>query len=229
MQNNLNNGRNIRGEIVDIFSDFKNRYDTPVIVEVSGTPNSGKTTTIESLEKLLKRSIPLKIKVLDESASRCKIKDKLSPDFNRWTISETIRMLTEMTCRNYDLVICERGIFDALCWAQFHFNNGKITQEEFNTMSKYFCLPSLLDKIRVLILMKCKAETSILRENVHGIVDTKGTIVNEEVLSSLNLAIEQTYEKYKEIFIESEVLDTTNLSPNDINEKFLDILLKRLK
>ena len=227
MKNNLNS--NIEKKIIDISSNFKIKHNIPVIVEVSGTPNSGKTSTTQTIEKLLKRSDSrLKVKIIGEAANRCKIKDKLSPDFNQWTASETIKLLTEVVYNDYDLVICERGIFDALCWIQFHFNDGRISKREFDAMSSYFSLQTYVDKIGILIVMKCGVDTSISRENMHGIVDTKGTIVNEEVLMKLNSAIEQTYLKYKNFFADSLILDTTDLTPTCINKEFLDILLSRL-
>ena len=80
--------------ICTLFENFRKANSIPFIIEVLGTPNSGKTSAIQTFEKVLKRS-NVKYKIIYEGASRCKIKDKLSPNFNFWTLSDTMKLLLE--------------------------------------------------------------------------------------------------------------------------------------
>lgn len=56
----------------------------PIVIEFSGSPKSGKTTAISSLDIFLRRN-GFRTKVLTERASVCPIPNKFDPVFNVWT------------------------------------------------------------------------------------------------------------------------------------------------
>ncbi len=90
----------------------------PIVIEFCGTPKSGKTSCINSLVLFLKRN-HFRVKVLTERASICPIKNKFDPNFNIWTgcqaLSELARIMSNDS-KEYDIVIMDRGLFDAVCW-----------------------------------------------------------------------------------------------------------------
>ena len=217
-------------ETISTFNDFKKKHNTPVIIEVSGTPNSGKTTTIAMLTTYFKQVVPsLRVNAIGEAANSCKVKEKLSPIFNEWTALETLRVLQEAESSRYDIVFCERGVFDALCWLKFHFDNGSVTKDEYDIMSSFYLLPRFVQRVNLLILMKCNVETSIERENRMSLISAERTIVNKHVLTKFNSAVEDVYSKYGEQFVQPNVLDTTGLNPHEISENFLGVLTQHLR
>ncbi|MCL2592043.1 MAG: deoxynucleoside kinase [Defluviitaleaceae bacterium] len=187
-------------------------------------PNSGKSGAIKVAEKLMRRS-KLEYKIIPEAAGYCKIKDKLSPMFNDWTFSQTLSLLTEAFNSNHNLVICERGIFDALCWARFHYDNGQLSQEEYDKSSSYFSLSRFSEKIALLITFRCNVETTISRENTHGIVGAEGTIINNKTLAILKTSIDETYRKYSHCFKQSIIIDSDELTQQEISSRFINEIL----
>ena len=100
-------------QVKGIIGVYKKRR--PIVIEFSGAPKSGKTSSISSLMQFLKRN-DFKVAVIQESASMCPVKDKHSPMFNLWTACDTIKSLIgvlESERTQYDVVIIDRGIFDS--------------------------------------------------------------------------------------------------------------------
>lgn len=211
-----------------LINQYKANNKTPFVVEVSGTPNSGKTSAIQTFEKVLKRS-GIKYKIIYEAAAKCKIKNKLSPDFNIWTLNETIKQLLEAYLGNYDIVICERGLLDAICWYELYYQDKLITEEEYRTLLNYILLNRFVNCISCCYIMKCNVEVSLNRENLSGLLDTTGTIINDPVLTKYNSALERVQKLYSEHFKKVMELDTSELSQSDINRTFVSSILEHIK
>lgn len=211
-----------------LLSHYKKRNDIPFIVEVLGTPNAGKTSAIQTFEKVLKRN-GIKYKIIYEAASRCKIKNKLSPEFNLWTLSETIKQLLEVYSGNCDIVICERGLLDAICWCELYYQDNQINKEEYYKLLDYILLKRFIGHINCCYIMECSIEVSLERENLSGLLEVTGTIMNEEVLSKYNASLEKSKQLYGKYFNKLIKLDTSTLSQADINRQFISTILDYIK
>lgn len=214
-------------QISKIFDNYAKKIESPFIVEVLGTPNSGKTTAIQTFEKILKRS-NIKYKIIYEVAGRCKIKDKLSPDFNIWTMTETVKKLLEIFNSNYDIVICERGLLDTICWCDLFLREEKISQNEYDAIVNFILLNRFTKNICYSYIMKCSVEASLKRENLDDLLDVKGSIVNEAVLNKYNNSLENVCEKYACCFKKIEEIDTSYITQTDINKLFANSMLNSL-
>lgn len=207
-----------------LLKQYKTKNTAPFIIEVMGTPNAGKTSAIQTFEKILKRN-GVKHKIIYEAASRCKIKNKLSPEFNLWTLSETIKQLLEAYSGNYDIVICERGLLDTICWCGLYYQDNKISEDEYHKLLDYILLNRFINHIDCCYIMKCSIEVSLERENLSGLLDVTGTIMNEIVLSKYNASLEKTKQLYGKYFKTLMTLDTSLLSQSDINRSFISSIL----
>ena len=65
------------------------RQMRPIIIEFSGSPKSGKTSSIGSLQLFLKRN-QFKVEVIQEKASICPVADKQNYTFNVWTAYQSL-------------------------------------------------------------------------------------------------------------------------------------------
>ena len=93
----------------------------PIVLEFGGTPKSGKTSCLSSLNLFLKRN-GFATKLLTERASICPISDKFNPLFNIWTCNSAVAELAATFAeqgKTLDVIICDRGVFDALCWFEW--------------------------------------------------------------------------------------------------------------
>lgn len=207
-----------------LISQYKMNNTTPFVIEVLGTPNSGKTSAIQTFEKILKRN-GLKYKIIYEAATKCKIKDKLSPDFNIWTLNETIKRLIEAYTGNYDIVICERGLLDAICWYELYYQDGLITENEYHTLLNYILMKRFVKRINCCYVMECSVEVSLDRENLADLLEVTGTIINEDILTKYNSALKNVLTSYGQHFEKIVELDTSDLSQVEISRNFVSSML----
>jgi hypothetical protein len=88
----------------------------PFIIEFSGTPKSGKTTTIAAIHQFLKRN-GVVVRTFQERASVAPLIDKGSAFFNTWVTCATLNGIIEaLEDEKLDVLILDRGLFDGLVW-----------------------------------------------------------------------------------------------------------------
>lgn len=215
-------------EIKLAFREYKGIKNKPLIVEISGSPNSGKTSAIHAIERIDKQQ-GVKVKIIYEAATKCKIKDKLSIDFNIWTANFTINSILESLNNSYDMIICERGVFDCLCWLEFHIKNKNIPFSFIEEIYNFYQSKKWFENIDFIYVMTCSPEVSIKREYLDGLTEVSGTIVNKKILSIIDEAILNTIEKNKETLQNIYTLDTTSLDQISINRTIVSSILTELQ
>ncbi len=193
----------------------------PIVIEFCGSPKSGKTTTITSLNIFLKRN-DFKTVVLSERASICPVKKKTHPFFNVWTltsaIAELIGYLTDEKDK-YDVIIADRGVFDALCWFEWlNSNDNKknpyLDDTVYDVLVSFALLDLWTNIIDIVYLYKVPPATSITREYANLLTAIRGSIMEEKVLGTFNEAIEETKLKYGKHFRRIIEIDTSNQQNN---------------
>ena len=110
----------------------EHRQKRPIVIEFSGSPKAGKTSCINSLELFLKRN-GFSVQIIQERASVCPVSDKQSPMFNLWTACMSLAGLIgtlENKKNQVDVLILDRGIFDALCWFEWLVSNSKMEEAQ---------------------------------------------------------------------------------------------------
>lgn len=170
----------------------------PLLIEFCGSPKSGKSTTITSLNLFLKRN-GFKTVVLTERASVCPVRSKTHPFFNIWTVTSAIAEIIEhLDKRDVDIIICDRGLFDSLCWFQWLNTNESIESPYLDDRSheslKQFIKMDIWKKnLDLIYVFKVDPETSIKREYANLLTDKRGSIMKEPVLESFNQSIDTVF------------------------------------
>ena len=143
-QENIDKLESLAQEVLKLKNLHRQRR--PIIIEFCGSPKAGKTSSITALNIFLKRN-GFKTTILTERASICPISDKESPVFNVWTCSATINEINEKMDEantasegNLDIILCDRGIFDALCWFRWLKSRDKMSEEEYDVLTQFAML-----------------------------------------------------------------------------------------
>lgn len=200
------------------------RQRRPIVIEFCGSPKSGKTSSINSLNIFLKRN-GFKTAVLTERASVCPISDKQSPVFNSWTCTATINEINEKLDmanvstdpeNNLDVIVCDRGIFDALCWFRWLKNRNKMNECEYDVLTKFAMLNRWQKNIDLVYIFIADPEESIKREYANLLTDKRGSIMKEDILFQYREAVLQTLSEYKKAFRASCIIDTTTMQQNEV-------------
>lgn len=198
----------------------------PIVIEFSGSPKSGKTTSINSLEVFLKRN-NFKVMVVQEFASKCPVSNKQNPMFNIWTTCRTLASMIgflENSKYREDILLVDRGIFDALCWFEWMGLENKMDADFKEKVEMFLLREEMIKCIDIVFSFTATPETSISREYAYLLTDEstdeKPSIMNQPVLQKYLKAIDNTRENKGKYFKKIIPLDTS-LSNQDIVGKIV--------
>lgn len=203
----------------------------PIVIEFCGSPKAGKSSCINALNLFLKRN-KYKTKVLVERASVCPVKDKYDPFFNIWTASSAIAELAEILSNNpkdYDLVILDRGIFDALCWFTWLLERNAIDQDNYDSLVGFLTMKKWRAAIDLVYVFTVSPKISLEREYAYLLTEKRGSIMRPKILASYNQAIATTIGQFGDKYRRVQNFDTGNVTIQagnyEVTDNVLNILL----
>lgn len=209
----------------------EHRQKRPIVIEFSGSPKAGKTSCINSLELFLKRN-GFSVKVIQERASVCPVSDKQSPMFNIWTscmsLAGLIGTLEDKTS-TVDVLILDRGIFDALCWFEWLSATGKMEDNQKFITEQFLLMEELIKSIDIVFAFCVEPHISIEREYANLLTDKIGTIMNKSVLEEYLCAIRRTIENKNIYFHSVFEIDTSNKVQDEVGKEVTTKTLETLK
>lgn len=195
------------------------RQKRPIVIEFSGSPKAGKTSCINSLELFLRRN-GFSIKIVQERASVCPVSDKQSPMFNLWTACMSLAGLIgtlEDKKSNVDVLILDRGIFDALCWFEWLVSNSKMEEKQRQVTEKFLLMEELIKSIDIVFAFRVEPKISIEREYANLLTNKPGSIMNQKVLAEYLESIKNTISSKSNFFHKIFEIDTSNKSQDQYN------------
>lgn len=177
----------------------------PIVIEFAGLPKAGKTTTLNSVQAFLKRC-GFRVKVVVERASVCPIRDKRHANFNVWTASTTLAQILEHTqtpprADDPDVLILDRGIFDAICWLSGMEKLARLRAEDRKAIEQFLLRGDWCKRINGVVLMTASAKDALEREKGYlPVVGQGGSIMNAEVLASMKKVLDQVATRMSDAF-----------------------------
>jgi hypothetical protein len=122
----------------------------PLFVEFAGTPKSGKSTCIDTVNHFFRR-LGYTVLAPTEGASKRTpyyLKDNLV-SYNAWSATYALTHILEgrYGTDQYQLVIMDRGLFDALAWFELLKARTQVTEQECATIQDFL----LIDHWRALV------------------------------------------------------------------------------
>lgn len=187
----------------------------PFIVEFTGTPEAGKTTSIKQIIPILESDYQMKITYIRESAEVTpSVIPKGSFAANFWMRTHTFQNLLESIYDNPNgLIIVDRGLIDGQLFNRIFYLEGKCTVDEFKSLRALVSYKDLFPDL--LIHLKTTPEESIRRRGGEGRIVTLNWVKNynhffDEFLSSVSVPV--------------FTLDTTDL-PQD---KVIELIVKEI-
>lgn len=209
----------------------EHRQKRPIVIEFSGSPKAGKTSCINSLDLFLKRN-GFSVKIVQERASVCPVSDKQSPMFNLWTACMTLAGLIgtlENKNNEVDVLILDRGIFDALCWFEWLSNNDKMEATQRKVTEQFLLMDELVKCIDIVFAFSVSPDVSIEREYATLLTNKLGSIMNKKVLGEYLEAIENTIKSKSNFFHKVFKIETSKKNQDEVGKEVTSITLETLK
>lgn len=205
----------------------------PFFIEFTGSPSSGKTTTITELDKFLRRE-GFRILRPQEGAEVIRHIERTTPLYNIRTGLYALNMLIDISAGHlYDVVILDRGIFDVYCWMMYWIEKGGITEIDADRIQSFFLSDFWMNKIDIAYFMICSPEIAMERELRLSLTSKLGETTNPKTVESLVRRYKKAYEILSPDYKQLHLLDTTKLKENKmvemIAEEILNILQAKIK
>ena len=149
----------------------------PFMVEFTGTPEAGKTTTIKNVANKL-TDMGYKVVVLQESAE--KLPQEIPKGIwnaNLWMHFQTTAEILRSSYIQADIILIDRGLIDSNFYGKKFLWEGIVTEEQYKKFRQLF-IGELFPNF--IIALTVSPETAIKRRG------GAGHLVNEEYISRYN-------------------------------------------
>ena len=194
------------------------------VVEFAGTPKSGKSTSVEAIRHFFKR-FGFGVHVLTERAAQCPIPMKGHLFFNTWCATTMLAELLENVDTTTDIIIADRGLFDALIWFQTQAERGELSPKELTDIENFLLMDRWKDLFDLVAVLRATAETALQRENDQRITNRDGSIMNTSMLETLSNAVGGAVGRYEHLFKKVIVIDTDDGDVRSVNADLLSQIL----
>lgn len=177
------------------------------VLELTGTPKAGKSTSVTTLETFF-REAGYQVHLLKERAADCPLPMKGHFFFNAWTAATMLAEVLETHEANVDLLILDRGFFDALVWLELQARREQVTDEEKRVFSEFILLDRWRKLVDATVIMKVEPEQALKREHQNQILPRPGSMMNPSALGQFNNALGAVVSEHGSAFHLFEI-DTT--------------------
>lgn len=206
----------------------------PFIIEIGGTPSSGKTTLITGLDTHFK-DLGFRVWCPQENAQHVRHVSRSTALYQLTTALYSMNTLLRVSAGNaYDIVFIDRGVFDACCWTRWRAEKQQLTEKERVTWQDFFLSRFFVDNVDLAYFVLCDPMVAIQREFPDAVSgnERKGRTTTPEVIGSLITIYNNTYQEISGTSPQLKILDTTLLTKKEVLGKvsggILETLVKKI-
>lgn len=188
----------------------------PFMVEFTGTPEAGKTTSIRNVANKLQNE-GYNVAVLEESAEKLPEEiPKGTWDANLWMHYNTQAGILKATYFKVDIVLIDRGLIDSNFYGKKFLWENAVSQEQYQNFRKQF-----MDELLPDFLIALVVEPRIAIQRRGGV----GRLVNEKYIESYNKLF---MKYYNEIECPKALIDTAGFDVYQMNEIIFQTIKSKL-
>lgn len=193
------------------------------VIEFSGTPRTGKTTTINNLYDFFKKG-GFNTAIIEEFTTssyykdvfKQKYKDVSSTELNLAIIEEVTRQLEEVFNSNKEIILIDRSINDRQIWNYRRYIRDDMPENlYYESKEKYSVLSRKL--IDFLVVTYAEPLISLKRDYNSSLALEKRTFLNIKNLDEYNRCLKDLEELFKVSVEDSILLDTSSIGMDDVS------------
>ena len=177
----------------------------PFFVEMLGTPEAGKTSSIRSVINSLTYQ-GYSVSYIQEAAEVVPAQfSKKSIEGHLWIRLHVLQSILEKIYLPTQIILCDRGILDAMFWNQLYFEKGLMAESELKSFNEFIHAFHFMPQYA--IVLTTTPEEALKRRG------GKGRIVTYDFLCNFNQKLTSFCDS---ISVPHFVLDTTGMSKDDV-------------
>jgi len=209
----------------------------PFVIEFSGTPRTGKTTTINNLYDFFKKG-GFDVSLIEEFTTsetyKEKFKSKLDKmslgDSNIAIIEEVYRLLENAISSGKEIILIDRSINDRQMWNYRRFIRGDMPEEQYlEARDKYSVISKEL--IDFLVITYANPLVSLKRDYLSSLALEPRRFLNVDNIEEYNNSLNALQGLFSESVDSMAFLDTSDISMNDVSigvtSQILPVMRKR--
>lgn len=195
----------------------------PFVIELCGTPRTGKTTTINNLYDFFKKG-GFKVTLVEEFTSSKYYKEVFFPQYksanmlelNMAIIKETTKQLESAIKLDTDIILIDRSINDRQIWNYRRYLRKDIDEKTYlEAKEKYSKISSKL--IDFLVITYADAIVSLKRDYNSSLALEKRTFLNTENINEYNNSLNALQELFNNSVKNFILLDTSYMNMDDVS------------
>ena len=207
----------------------------PFIIEFSGTPRTGKTSTINNLYDFFKKG-GFNIQVIQEFTTSNYYKDKLKKIYKNYSIEkrniaiidEVFSQLIEYLDKNLDIIVIDRSINDRQIWNYRCFNAGNMSGDNYQFLKdKYIKLSK--QYIDFLVITYADSLISLKRDYNCSLSLDKRSFLNIENINSFNDSLDNLKDLFSLSVDNYLLLDTSDINLSDVSVEIADNIMPAMR
>jgi len=212
----------------------KNRQvKRPFSVEITGSPDSGKSTIIGILDPFFRRQ-GYEVFTPQEGAETIRHIPRTSHLYNVRTALHALTILIDTSVNeNYDLVIFDRCLHDIGAWLRYWVKKEDISDRQMATLENFFYFPTWFNMLDASFFVVTAPEEAINRDRSASLTKKFGGTTNPESIKNLVTIFTKTFEhdssrhdtNKEKIFL----IDTTEMKRTEMAEAVLKKTLEALE
>ena len=194
----------------------------PFIIEFSGTPRTGKTTTIKNLYDFFKKG-GFKVSIIEEFTTSKYYKEQLKEKLDNMSIGDCniaiieyvhAQLLEALNSEN-EIILIDRSINDRQIWNYRRYINGDIPKVQYqNIKAKYSKISKEL--IDFLVITYADSLISLKRDYNSSLALEKRNFLNINNIDEYNKSLNELSDLFEESVENFILLDTTSINMNDV-------------
>lgn len=209
------------------------RYDRsfiprPFFLEFTGSPSSGKSTTITELDKFFRRQ-GFRVLRPQEGAEVIRHIDRTTPLYNIRTGQYALNLLVDLSVGTlYDIVIFDRCLFDVYGWMEYWYGKGRLSEEEKKLIQDFFLSRFFTDKLDLVYFMVADPAVAMARELRVSLTQKLGETTNPQTIQTLVKRYQEVYQLLASKYPQLRLVDTTHLTEQAMVETIAKDVLETL-
>lgn len=230
MSNTTGNSFDVRAERILSYLKADKRYGEkflprPFFAEFTGSPDSGKSTTINRLYHSFK-DLGFRVFKPLEGAEAIQHISRSTPLYNIRTALYAITQLVDLSHGHmYDLVLFDRCAFDGYYWMKYWLAKGKLTPEEMKHWQETFLSGFWVNNLDAVHFVVCDPEVALERNREDSLSSRFGDTTNPQNMKILVDRLYQAHEELSPRFPQLKVTNTTQMDKREMVQYFADDIL----
>lgn len=207
----------------------------PFVIEFSGTPRTGKTTTINNLYDFFKKG-GFKVELIEEFTTSKYYKENLKNKFDQMSlgdgniaiIDEVYKQLQESLESDKDIILIDRSINDRQIWNYRRYIRGDMPEEQYlAARDKYQTISNEL--IDFLLITYADPIVSLRRDYISSLALEKRNFLNQENIEEYNNCLNELQELFSESVDSMLLLDTSNIGLHNVSVEATSQILPAMR